>query len=711
MPLGHRTTIVFALPFIILCLFCQTLLAQERQAIEGEYILMLENGERPSTVIEQTPAKSKDVTKRLLSERLNIWLIAFQKATSFSNNMLASFRRMAEVEIAQRNHNVSQRDTLPNDPLFPQKWSLDNDGQAGGVNGADISAPKAWEKATGGVTASGDTVVVAVIDGGFDLQHEDLEFWKNEKEVPGNGIDDDNNGYIDDHDGWNAYNQDGSLPSGNHGTHVTGIVGAKGNNNTGITGVNWNVEIMPIAGSSSDEATVLESYGYALEMRALYEETDGQEGAFIVATNSSFGVDFADPANYPLWCAFYDSMGAYGILNAAATINSNENVDNVGDVPTGCSSPWMVSVTNSNRQDQLNSSAGYGIASIDLAAPGTDINSTVPGNQYSDLSGTSMATPHVTGAIALMYSVDCPELMNAYNNAPASVALTVKDILLATTDTPSTLKGKTVSDGRLNVNKAIDSLKSMFCVNCVSASFQKVPPTCPNDSNGVIEVSIPDSTSQYQIDWSNGNSGRFTFDLTGGSYKLTISDTTGCSETHFLTLQEPDVMASNFQKQDASNQQTNDGYATVSVQGGTSPYSFQWSNGQNGKKADNLSPGNYQLTVSDANGCTHTDSITIKGRETSINGAKQQVAPGLYPNPANEELTVRLPAFKGVAKVTIIDATGQTVDAGQFRNCYKDGSSAVCTKALDISQLQSGLYLLKAQNENGELISDKFLVR
>jgi len=694
-----------------LCLFGQALVAQEREAIQGEYILMLQNGERPSQVIDQLPASHKDVTQRLLSGRLNIWLVAFQEEASSTNNLLPSFRRLPEVQMAQRNHNVTQRDTTPNDPLFSQKWGLNNNGQSGGVTGADISAPEAWEKTTGGVTAKGDSIVVAVIDGGFDLQHEDLRYWKNQNEVPSNGIDDDNNGYIDDYDGWNAYNQDGSLPSDNHGTHVSGIVGADGNNNTGLTGVNWNLRVMPIAGSSGDEATVLEAYGYALEMRALYETTGGQEGAYVVATNSSFGVDFADPANYPVWCAFYDSLGSYGILSAGATINSSENIDNVGDVPTGCSSPWLVSVTNSTRQDQLNSSAGYGATTIDLAAPGTDINSTVTGSQYNDLTGTSMATPQVAGAIALLYSVNCPQLIDAYEQSPASVALMIKDIVLNATDPLSPLQGKTVSGGRLNIDRAIDSVKSRFCTNCAPVSFQKVQPSCPNDSNGVIQVNIADSSSQYQVDWSSGKSGRFRANLSAGDYTVTISDSSGCTETRFITLDQPDMLTSSFQKQDATDQQSADGQATATVSGGTSPYSYQWSDGQNGMTANNLTPGDYQVTVSDANGCSMTEAVTIKGTQTSVNKPAPKDNARLYPNPANEQLVVQLPSSRGMSQLTIIDATGRTIRTQNIRNCDNGHSSGVCKKALDISQLPGGLYLLKAHNENGDIMNDKFLVR
>src|SRR5690606_9496705 len=145
---------------------------------------------------------------------------------------------------------------------------------------------------------------------------------KNTDETPNNGIDDDNNGYVDDYDGWNAYNSTGNIPSANHGTHVAGIAGAIGNNEIGISGVNWNVKTMPIAGSSGNEATVVEAYAYALEMRARYNETDGDEGAFIVVTNTSFGVDMGDPTNFPIWCSMYDELGEVGILSCAATANA-----------------------------------------------------------------------------------------------------------------------------------------------------------------------------------------------------------------------------------------------------------------------------------------------------------------------------------------------------------------------------------------------------
>lgn len=216
---------------------------------------------------------------------LRIWLLNFNTAKRSHLEALNIIRNDMDVQFAQFNHYVTQRTITPNDPRFNEQWSLSNTGQTGGTVDADIDAPEARNITTGGITATGDQIVIAVIDGGFDLNHEDLPFYKNTREIPNNGIDDDGNGYIDDYHGWNAYNMTGYIPVDYHGTHVAGIAASIGNNGKGISGVNWAAKIMPIAGLSSNEAIVVRAYRYAWKMRQIYNQTNGAKGAFVVVTN------------------------------------------------------------------------------------------------------------------------------------------------------------------------------------------------------------------------------------------------------------------------------------------------------------------------------------------------------------------------------------------------------------------------------------------
>lgn len=356
----------------------------------------------------------------------------------------------ADIEMAFANEKMQLRST-PNDPSFKDQWGL----QATQATGA-------WKLGTGGETADRDDVVVAVVDNGTDINHADLvnNLWVNTAEVAGNGVDDDKNGYVDDINGWNGYNNSGSIPAGMHGTHVSGIVGAEGNNGRQVSGVNWNVKIMPIAASSGDIAVVLKGYNYALEQKKAWLDSKGTKGANVVVTNSSFGIDGArcSDARYKVWNDVYNAMGEVGILSAAATANQAWDIDNTGDVPTSCESNYIIAVTNTTKQDKLFNQAGWGLTTVDLGAPGTEVLSTVPGNKTSNLTGTSMATPHVAGAVALMHAVASQSFVKFAKEQPANAALKLKEIMLKTTDALSDLKGKTVTGGRLNLKNASEAI-------------------------------------------------------------------------------------------------------------------------------------------------------------------------------------------------------------------------------------------------------------
>jgi len=390
-----------------------------------------------------------------LSATMYIWLLDFDESRAPAGELLAKIRQHPAVSLAQFNHYVEQREIIPNDPSFTNQWALKNTGQLGGTPGADIKATYAWDITGGGLTANGDTLVVAIVDGGVDLGHSDLKLWKNRLEIPYNGIDDDGNGYTDDYNGWNAYTNSGNMVQSDHGTHVTGIAAAKGNNNAGVTGVAFNTYAMPVAGSGNVESTVVIAYTYVFDMRKRYNETNGAAGAYVVATNSSFGIDAGNPANYPLWGAMYDSLGSVGILNVASTANRGWDVDVNGDIPTSMTNESIVAVTNTTNTDTRNNQAAWGQQSIDLGAPGTSIYSTRQGDTYGYKTGTSMSSPFVTGTIGLMYAAAPPATLAEYASNPSLVASKFKRYLLASVDTIPALEGQTVSGGRLNTYNAV----------------------------------------------------------------------------------------------------------------------------------------------------------------------------------------------------------------------------------------------------------------
>ncbi len=435
--------------------------------------------------------RTKLQVKKKIAPSFNIYLVQFDFTKIHEERFKQELSKNNLIDEIQYNHIVSKR-AVPNDPQFDNQWQYINTGQAGGVTGADLDIEQAWDITTGGVTALGDTIVAAIIDDGLDWNHADFgdNLWVNHDEIPNNGIDDDNNGYTDDYQGWNAYTGTGVITGGGHGTPVAGIVGAKGNNNIGVSGVNWDVKLMIIQGGG-DEADALAAYAYCLAERNIYNMTNGAEGSFVVTTNASWGIDQGQPSDAPLWCGLYDTMGEEGILSCGATANANFNIDVIGDLPTGCPSDYLLSVTNLDQTDEKVNSAGYGLVTIDLGAYGENTWNTASGNSYGGFGGTSGATPHVAGTVALMYATPCPSFAAFAKADPAAAALQVRQNLLNGVVANSSLDGITVTGGRLNTFNAVNN---MVTTCDPSGCFAPYNITTEN----IIDISA-------EVSWSEGD--------------------------------------------------------------------------------------------------------------------------------------------------------------------------------------------------------------
>jgi subtilisin family serine protease len=453
--------------------FLFTTFSFSQEYVKNEFLVQLNEGQTHQNLIQSLQpftVKGGVFLKQSVSKPFNIYLFGIQESSSLTEmDYISIIKRNNLANQAQVNHIIENRATVPNDIFYNQQWQYNNTGQSGGTPGADINIEEAWDETTGGLTNLGDTIVVCVIDGGFDYNHSDLapNMWYNYEEIPSNGIDDDNNGYVDDFRGWNAYNNtDNIFPNNWHGTPVAGIIGANGNDSNGVAGVNWKVKIMGVSGGGN-EAQALAAYTYPYIARKKYNESNGTSGAFVVATNASWGVNYGQAANAPLWCNFYDSLGAVGILNAGATANLDVNVDIDGDLPTQCNSDYLISVTNMNHFDNKVTSAGYGTTTIDLGAFGAGTYTTDPNNSYGGFGGTSGATPHVAGTIALLYSANCSSLSSLAKSNPSMAALKIKDYILNGVDNNSSLQGITTTGGRLNVGNSMNLLIE-DCSSCIS---------------------------------------------------------------------------------------------------------------------------------------------------------------------------------------------------------------------------------------------------
>ena len=338
-----------------------------------------------------------------------------------TSNAIEALRARSDVMYAEPNF-IRKATAVPNDPRFPDMWGLKNTGQRvsfggqSGFAGNDIRAEQAWNFTTGN-----RSVIVGVVDTGIDINHEDLKdnIWTNSAEVPGNGVDDDGNGFVDDVHGWDFAHNDANVfdyteptyppsPSytgdfDDHGTHVAGTIGALGNNGIGVVGVNWQVSVLPLKflvgeGGIGNSTDLLKALTYAKAMRLLWESSGGTKGANIRILNNSYGGGGFSQAELDA----IRSLGDAGILFVVSAGNEAVSNDLFPTYPTNYISPNLISVAASAGSGTRAFFSNFGEATVNVTAPGEYILSTTPKNTYDFANGTSMSAPHVSGSAALV---------------------------------------------------------------------------------------------------------------------------------------------------------------------------------------------------------------------------------------------------------------------------------------------------------------------
>jgi len=325
------------------------------------------------------------------------------------------------------NNLQTESSTYPNDPGYKYLWGLHNTGQSPfyGTAGADIDAPSAW-----GLTTGSTGVTIALVDTGVDYTHPDLSanIWQNPGETI-NGIDDDGNGYVDDIRGWNFVSKTNDpLDDNGHGTHCAGTIAAVGNNGIGVCGVSWNAKIMPLK--------FLDSSGSGYTSDAISAILYANKMGAPIISNSWSGTGYSQ--------SLKDAIDASSAVVVCAAGNSGANSDINPQYPAAYTSSNIISVAATNYYDNLASFSNYGAKSVDLAAPGVSIYSTTKSNGYKYLSGTSMATPYVSGVAALIKTQN-----------PSMTATQIESKIFSNCDSLSVLSGKMVTGGRLNAAKAL----------------------------------------------------------------------------------------------------------------------------------------------------------------------------------------------------------------------------------------------------------------
>ncbi|MCM0606642.1 MAG: S8 family serine peptidase [Xanthomonadaceae bacterium] len=434
--------------------------AHAAESVPGEVIVQFKPQARASLNLNHYISKmNRDVSLKIAPrlsvkrEPADIEIFTVSDATQTSK-VIEALKSQREIKYAEPNYiyHTTRDPGLPTDVDLGLQWSIRNTGQkdsAGqqGIPDNDIGVLKVWRQGWTG----NRRVVVAIIDTGVDYNHPDLaaNIYRNPLEIPGNGIDDDSNGYIDDVRGWDFQNNDNDpMDDNNHGTHCAGVIGAQGNNSLGIAGINHQVSILPIKFLGTNGGTLegaIKSIQYATLMKVnIMSNSWGGGGESKIMQEA------------------IEKARDQGILFVAAAGNASANNDSESFYPANYSVSNVLSVAAIDNRDELASFSNYGKTKVHVGAPGVKIYSSVIDGKYQSYSGTSMACPHVAGIAALMRS------RKVYENAEE-----IKDRIMRTVVRIPSLRKKVASNGR---------------VNAFNAVFNQIPPNDEPDDSAWVKM-------------------------------------------------------------------------------------------------------------------------------------------------------------------------------------------------------------------------------
>lgn len=630
----------------------------------GEMIVKFKESSNPKAA--KVDAEAKKVLTKMLSNETSISSV---KNLGFTNTKLVKFKNnkkpdeltkvlktkyKSSIEYAEPNYILYASDIksswVPSDSYYNNLWGLSNKGQAivgqSGLAGIDINAQKAWD-----ITKGSNSVVVAVIDSGVDYDHPDLKnnIWINNKEIPDNYIDDDSNGYIDDVNGWDFYwnNNDPDDYNG-HGTHVSGTIAAA-SNSSGVVGVAPNVKIMPLRFiNSSGEGTVsdaIKAIDYATKMGAK------------ILNNSWGGASYSQ--------ALYDAIKNSNTLFVAAAGNDGLNTDNSPTYPASYDLSNILSVAAIDNKGNLASFSNYGVNTVDVAAPGVNIYSTTPYNSYQYYSGTSMATPHVSGEAALVFSKN-----------PSTNPLTIKNIIMKSVVKLSSLQNKINTGGLINAAAAVGGV-----------SDDDIPGLYINNNstvNGALNM-YNDMDDVYNLELSKGDV--VTISLSGAAgtdfdlYLYTKNATTVKSNAGILAYSEN--INTSTEKITYYIQQTGTYFIDVYSFNGTGNYTLKAQNGlTTGTYEDNCSSIPYNGTWNKISNTNSSGGTYTTANSSGSNISTKFIGTGI-------QLSALKNNLQGIAKITI-DGTSSYIDLYSSSPSYK---ASVFTK----TGLTKGTHTLKIE--------------